>query len=133
MVEVQFATDGGEAYKKIFATDFDSIIYNLVINSIESFEETKISERQITIRVESDDDSLTVHYSDNGHGLTEAFKKNPYSIERRWRIGKKSWNRCCLVRVSRQLLTNVFLNWTPKLNEALMAVRLFQSPLSKGL
>ena len=37
MVEVQFATDGGEAYKKIFATDFDSIIYNLVINSIESF------------------------------------------------------------------------------------------------
>lgn len=80
MVEVQFATDGGEAYKKIFATDFDSIIYNLVINSIESFEETKISERQITIRVESDDDSLTVHYSDNGHGLTEAFKKNPYSI-----------------------------------------------------
>ena len=61
MVEVQFATDGGEAYKKIFATDFDSIIYNLVINSIESFEETKISERQITIRVESDDDSLTVH------------------------------------------------------------------------
>lgn len=41
---------------------------------------SKISERQITIRVESDDDSLTVHYSDNGHGLTEAFKKNPYSI-----------------------------------------------------
>ena len=80
MVEVQFATDGGEAYKKIFATDFDSIIYNLVINSIESFEETKISERQITIRVESDDDSLTVHYSDNGHGLTEAFLINPYSI-----------------------------------------------------
>ena len=40
----------------------------------------KISERQITIRVESDDDSLTVHYSDNGHGLTDAFKKNPYSI-----------------------------------------------------
>lgn len=60
MVEVQFATDGGEAYKKIFATDFDSIIYNLVINSIESFEETKISERQITIRVESDDDKIGI-------------------------------------------------------------------------
>ena len=79
-VDIQFTTDGGEAYKKIFATDFDSIIYNLVINSIESFEETKVSERQITIRVESDDDNLMIHYSDNGHGLTESFKKNPYSI-----------------------------------------------------
>lgn len=79
MVRVNFSTDGGEAYKKIFATDFDSIIYNLIINSIESFEETKVAERLIEIAVESGD-ILTVHYSDNGHGLTEAFKKNPYSI-----------------------------------------------------
>ena len=78
-VNVQFSTDGGEANKKIFATDFDSIIYNLVINSIESFEETKVSERTIVIRIESDD-ALIIHYSDNGHGLTEAFKKNPYRI-----------------------------------------------------
>lgn len=80
MVKIQFDTDDGEAYKKIFATDFDSIIYNLVINSIESFEGTKVSERQIAIRVESDEDSLTIHYCDNGHGLTEVFKKKPYSI-----------------------------------------------------
>lgn len=74
MVRVNFSTDGGEAYKKIFATDFDSIIYNLIINSIESFEETKVAERLIEIAVESGD-ILTVHYSDNGHGLTEAFKR----------------------------------------------------------
>lgn len=79
MVRVNFFTDGGEAYKKIFATDFDSIIYNLIINSIESFEETKVAERLIEITVESGD-VLTIHYSDNGHGLTDAFKKNPYSI-----------------------------------------------------
>lgn len=78
-VNVHFLTDGGEAYKKIFATDFDSIIYNLIINSIESFEETEVAERLIEIVVESDD-VLTIHYSDNGHGLTDAFKKNPYSI-----------------------------------------------------
>lgn len=78
-VNVHFSTDGGEAYKKIFATDFDSIIYNLIINSIESFEETEVTERLIEIVVESDD-VLTIHYSDNGHGLTDAFKKNPYSI-----------------------------------------------------
>lgn len=79
MVTVNFSTDNGEAYKKIFATDFDSIIYNLIINSIESFEETKIAERLIDIAVESGD-VLTIHYSDNGHGLTDTFKKNPYSI-----------------------------------------------------
>ena len=79
MVAVHFSADDGEAYKKIFATDFDSIIYNLIINSIESFEETKITERLINIAVESGD-VLTIHYSDNGHGLTDTFKKNPYSI-----------------------------------------------------
>lgn len=79
MVTVKFSTDGGEAYKRIFATDFDSIIYNLIINSIESFEETKVNERLIDITVESRD-VLTIHYSDNGHGLTDTFKKNPYSI-----------------------------------------------------
>lgn len=78
-VRVGFFTDGGEAYKKIFATDFDSIIYNLVINSIESFEKTKVTERLIEITIESGD-GLTMHYSDNGYGLTDTFKQNPYSI-----------------------------------------------------
>ncbi|MEG0835456.1 MAG: sensor histidine kinase [Anaerovoracaceae bacterium] len=79
MVTVNFSNDGGEAYKKVFATDFDSIIYNLIINSIESFEETKVAERLIDIFIESGD-MITIHYSDNGHGLTDAFRKNPYSI-----------------------------------------------------
>lgn len=47
--------------------------------SIESFEKTKVAERLIEITIESGD-GLTIHYSDNGHGLTDAFKKNPYSI-----------------------------------------------------
>lgn len=78
-VTVNFSTDGGTAFKRIFATDFDSIIYNLIINSIESFEETQTAERIIDIAMESRD-SLLIHYSDNGHGLAEAFKKTPYSI-----------------------------------------------------
>ena len=78
-VTVNYSTDGGSAYKKIFATDFDSIIYNLIINSIESFEETQVSERTIEISIEAND-ILIIHYSDNGHGLSDVFKKNPYSI-----------------------------------------------------
>lgn len=79
MVVIDFFSDGGEAFKRIFATDFDSIIYNLIINSIESFEESKVVQRYINITIESGD-ALTIHYVDNGHGLTDAFKKNPYSI-----------------------------------------------------
>ena len=79
MVVTDFCTDGGEAFKRIFATDFDSIIYNLIINSIESFEESKVAQRSINITIESGD-VLTIHYTDNGHGLTDAFKKDPYSI-----------------------------------------------------
>lgn len=79
MVVTDFCTDGGEAFKRIFATDFDSIIYNLIINSIESFEESKVAQRSINITIEYGD-VLTIHYTDNGHGLTDAFKKDPYSI-----------------------------------------------------
>ncbi len=79
MVVTDFCTDGGEAFKRIFATDFDSIIYNLIINSIESFEESKVAQRSINITIESGD-VLAIHYTDNGHGLTDAFKKDPYSI-----------------------------------------------------
>ena len=50
-VSVNYSTDGGVAFKRIFATDFDSIIYNLIINSIESFEETQVTERTIDIKM----------------------------------------------------------------------------------
>ena len=78
-VSVNFTTDGKEVQKKIFATDYDSIIYNLIINSIESFEKTITSSRIINISIKSDD-FITIHYSDNGNGLSDAFKRNPYSI-----------------------------------------------------
>ena len=80
MILVNIKKDGKEAYKKIFATDFDSIIYNLIINSIESFEETDVEARYVNIEIESDDSSLIMHYADNGHGLADVFKKNPYII-----------------------------------------------------
>ena len=79
-VVVNFQTDNKTVQKRIFATDFDSIIYNLIINSIESFEETAVASRKIEILVDSSDFTLAIHYVDNGHGLTDTFKKNPYSI-----------------------------------------------------
>ncbi len=79
-VELDFQPNGCSAVRRIFETDFDSIIYNLIINSIESFEETKAESRKITISLDCDDSKLYIHYSDNGHGLNESFLSNPYEI-----------------------------------------------------
>lgn len=79
-VELDFQPNGCSASRRIFETDFDSIIYNLIINSIESFEETKAEARKISISLDCDDSKLYIHYSDNGHGLNESFLSNPYEI-----------------------------------------------------
>lgn len=79
-VTLELNTNNCTAIKRIFETDFDSIVYNLIINSIESFESTKCDNRRISISIEINDDKLYIHYLDNGHGLSEGFQSNPYEI-----------------------------------------------------
>jgi len=78
-VDLIFSTDKVPSPKRIFETDFDSIIYNLIINSIESFEDTKCINRTINISLKTDD-GFHIHYLDNGHGLSKAFLSSPYDI-----------------------------------------------------
>lgn len=73
-------TDNNVALKRIFEIDFDSIMYNLIINSIESFEETECVDREIRISMKVDNNTLIINYEDNGHGLNKAFLTNPYEI-----------------------------------------------------
>ena len=78
-IHCEFVADGIEVNKRIFETDFDSIIYNLIINSIESFEHTRCIQRKISISIECGD-KIIIHYLDNGNGLSEAFASDPYEI-----------------------------------------------------
>lgn len=78
-VEVQFSRDKATANRRIFSSDFDSIIYNLIINSIESFEETKNTSRIIKIDLRTNE-GFVIDYHDNGRGLSEGFINNPYAI-----------------------------------------------------
>lgn len=66
--------------RRLFEIDFDSIVYNLVVNSIESFDHAKVAERLISIDCETENDSFIIHYRDNGAGLSQVFQANPYSI-----------------------------------------------------
>ena len=79
-VKLHLETNGCSANKRIFQTDFDSMIYNLIINSIESFEDTECDDRNIWISMETDEEKIYIHYSDNGHGLIGHFASNPYDI-----------------------------------------------------
>lgn len=78
-VNIKLSRDQASTRRRIFASDFDSIIYNLIINSIESFEETKCVAREIRIDLETNGEFI-IDYHDNGHGLSDAFLNNPYSI-----------------------------------------------------
>lgn len=68
-------------YKRALESDFDAIIYNLIINSIEAFEKSTIERvtREIRIELFEKDNKITIKYSDNGDGVSGIFK-DPYDI-----------------------------------------------------
>lgn len=66
-------------YKKVFVVDIESIICNLVINSIEAFKKTEIPNRIINIEVTHDESNIIILYTDNGPGVSKEFQ-TPYEI-----------------------------------------------------
>jgi len=64
--------------RRVFPIDIESIVYNLIINSMEAFESSKIVERHIVIQL-STDDMFHFKYYDNGKGIDPIFK-DPYDI-----------------------------------------------------
>lgn len=77
-ININILDDGKQVMKKIFISDFESIIYNLIINSVESFEKSRIAERIINIKMETNTE-FVLYYEDNGNGLSDIFK-SPYDI-----------------------------------------------------
>lgn len=77
-VIVKIIKDSNATYKRIFETDFESLMYNLLINSIEAFSKSKTSEREIEIELTTSDQFI-IRYQDNGCGISNIFK-DPYDI-----------------------------------------------------
>ena len=65
--------------RKLFKSDFESILYNLIINSIEAFEKSSCRERNIQLLLQSDSENIVFTYKDSGPGLSNMFE-NPYDI-----------------------------------------------------
>lgn len=77
-VQVELIKDEQNAERRIFESDFESIFYNLIINSIEAFSKSSTKNRKIRIELKTNE-NLVVNYLDNGDGLDNKFK-NPYEI-----------------------------------------------------
>lgn len=76
-VELQILKDGETVSRRIFESDFESIIYNLIINSIEAFSKAKVDQRKIRIKISYKGDFI-IQYNDNGKGITNY--NDPYDI-----------------------------------------------------
>ena len=77
-ITIQILNDKIAFERRVFPIDIESIVYNLIINSMEAFESSNISERRITIQL-STDDMFNFRYYDNGKGIDPIFK-DPYDI-----------------------------------------------------
>lgn len=78
-VKVNVEDDKQVIERRIFSSDFESVFYNLIINSIEAFQRVSLTERIVSIKMRADENYIIVDYSDNGPGISEIFK-NPYDI-----------------------------------------------------
>ena len=69
-----------EVIFKCFPYEIESILNNLIANSVASFNKEVSDNKKIFIRISEQDNGILIEYSDNGIGLSEHYKKNPRLI-----------------------------------------------------
>lgn len=76
---------------KIYEIDFHTIFENLLINSVEAFRDKRFvkAEKKITITAHLESEQIIIVYQDNGIGLADIFKSNPYKIFQPFETTKK--------------------------------------------
>lgn len=62
---------------RCFPYELDTIFSNLITNSITSFSKDDRDDKNIVIKVEENSDILSIHYQDNGAGLSKVYQDNP--------------------------------------------------------
>lgn len=78
--ELTINIDCDDIQFRCFPYELDSIFNNLIANSNSAFKSVNQSNRTIDIKVELQDEFVCIDYKDNGPGLSEQYKKDPYLI-----------------------------------------------------
>lgn len=89
---VQINLNVVETNFKCFPYDIESIISNLITNSINSFEYSALENKTININLTQENNELRLLYEDNGKGLSEKYKKDPELILEPFETSKRDAN-----------------------------------------
>ncbi len=80
-INVVFKSDINSEVFTFSEIEFNSVFDNLIVNSVDAFSRPGVQgEKQISINLTDNDDSLLIDYHDSGPGLIDAYKKEPYKI-----------------------------------------------------
>lgn len=89
-IRIDFTDSGSdEIVLRCFPYEIETIINNLITNSVASFESIRSDERGIIVKVYEDDDYVWIDYSDTGAGLADKYKANPEKILEAFETSKR--------------------------------------------
>jgi signal transduction histidine kinase len=84
--------DEDEIIFRCFPYEIETIINNLITNSVASFESIMTQKREIIIKIDNDREYIYIEYSDSGAGLIDIYKKNPRKILEAFETSKRDFD-----------------------------------------
>lgn len=89
-IKIEFVdSDNDEIVLKCFPYEIETIINNLITNSVASFDSIRSVQREIIVKIYEDDEYVWIDYSDTGAGLTDKYKYNPEKILEAFETSKR--------------------------------------------
>lgn len=87
-IKINFTSDENLMEIKCFPYEIESIISNLIANSVYAF--SGIENKIITINMQNSNEGIIIHYEDNGPGLVKAYKDEPKKILEAFETNKRN-------------------------------------------
>lgn len=79
-----------EIILKCFPYEIETIINNLITNSVASFEKTRMEQQEIRIALSEGEEYVMIDYEDTGAGLCSLYKNNPEKILEAFETSKRN-------------------------------------------
>ena len=91
-IDIKIGMDTEEKCIKFlcFPYEIDTILSNLITNSITSFAKDDRLDKEITINLSKENNELCIYYTDNGMGLSNAYRNNPDLILEQFESDRKN-------------------------------------------
>ena len=90
-IQIQFINlDKEEIMLRCFPYEIETIINNMVTNSVASFDRITTEKRDIIINISENENYVLIDYTDTGAGLIDLYKNNPEKILQAFETSKRN-------------------------------------------